>query len=250
MLPHRIIFCCLILPNLLFFAACVKILEEDEHDVLIVETEGVNKVAVRTSKNFINLNVYLKTDSNDFIRIEGEKMLIESFEYQKTENSISFDDKNKWSVRYGVAPQVNMFWHCSNKDSIICELSNTPINVYSMDTIDSDFFRLVLANSFGEADLAVNNRKTNLHISGAANFRVSGQTDVAVITVSGSALADASELIAKGLHLRHNSSNHCYVQVYGKMTVYINYFGNVYYSGHTTEIELTRTGKGQLLELN
>lgn len=89
----------------------------------------------------------------------------------------------------------------------------------------------------------------NLHY-GTADIRLNGEVDVCYVYGDGFGRIDNRDLVVSQVYVTNRSSNDIFLQATLRLGATIENIGNIYYRGDPPEIELQRTGSGQLIRMD
>jgi hypothetical protein len=153
---------------------------------------------------------------------------------------------NNWSRVY---KKINLEVHLSSFPRIDI---HQPVNLKTKGIFKGDNFTLIDFGKVSEVDVSldVNFCSITMSSDNSGYFKVKGKAQTADIWGWGSAYVLADSLIAQNCHVLHRGMADVYVNVTGKLSVDIEFTGNVYYTGNPSEIVIEKQlSSGKLIKL-
>lgn len=192
------------------------------------------------------INLFLKQDTFCSVRVEaGENLLSDIItEVKDSVLEIRNDNRCNWVRSY--KPVINVYvtfidiWHF-----MYYKGAGT---VTTEDTIFTDYFQLDDFEGTGSLNFILHTETSwlNLH-TGPADLTLRGVSDVCYLYSAGNGLADLRNFKTKGTYMTSKSTADCYVWTTEEVDAWIDYVGNVYYTGNPAKITYNYTGSGRLI---
>ncbi|HNW97353.1 MAG TPA: DUF2807 domain-containing protein [Bacteroidales bacterium] len=244
---NNIIYVLMLSITLILFTTCTK---EKRCDCL--KSTGDIVTEERTVAEFSQvrleskINLFLKQDTFNSIKIEAGENLLPDI-YTNVEDSVLVirnDNHCNWVRSY--KPKINVyltfkdFWHF-----IYYKGAGT---VITEDTIYTNFFQLDDNEGTGSLNflLHTNTSWFNIH-TGPADLTVKGVSGLNYLYTCGNGPADLRDFKTNLTYLTSKATANDYIWVTGELDAWIDYTGNVYYSGNPSKITYNYTGSGRLI---
>lgn len=185
--------------------------------------DTVNRVVVSCGEN---LQPYIKVEVvNDILYLKHEI-------------------KNNWSRKY---ERVKLQLHTKPFNRIYVY---KPAKIYTTQVFEAPTFVYVDFMKYSELDVNIN---VNYCVIGMSSdnfgqYFVKGHADKAELYGWGSCLVKADSLQTNYCYVLHRGMGNVFVNTTGQLDADIQFTGNVYYSGNPAQINLQRTGAGNLIK--
>lgn len=195
-----------------------------------------------------NINLYITEDTVFSLTVEAGSKLISSVTSKVNDNCLYLRNENRCNWARSFKNKVNVYLRCGRLQDIKCDHSSG--NVYSMDTLHSDYLQIDSWDASGVVDITIDTKTSwfNLH-TGAGDLAISGKSDECYLYSAGNGKADLLNLTNKNLYMNNKSTNNCFVNAVHILDVKIGYVGDVYYKGNPDTILTNITGSGRLIKL-
>jgi hypothetical protein len=191
--------------------------------------------------------VELRNDSVYSIQLTGKKSILERISFQVNGNILELHDRNsrQWMPGYPVVKLIISF-----PDISVISL-NAPGELFSSDTLKVNSLLLLSRGQLTEMDLTLKSSHLFL-VTGTDDFSyytLRGFSENTDLRVYGSAQLRAGGLKAENVSIRNISIGDCYIYAEKQLRVWLEHYGNVFYSGSPDEIIIeTMTSRGRLIE--
>jgi Protein of unknown function (DUF2807). len=160
--------------------------------------------------------------------------------------TLNHSEKYDWSREY---KHIQIELHLNFSPTVYI---HAPISLKTKGTIKGDNFTLIDFMKVSEVDVSVDVNSCGIYMSSDnfGYFKIKGRCNNADLWGWGSAIVRADSLLAKDCHIKHRGFNDVYVNVSGRLSVSLEYSGNVYYSGTPSEIIIeNQLSSGRLIKL-
>ncbi len=183
------------------------------------------------------LNVYIKKDSINKVKIVGNSNLITSVSTNIIDSILILEENNKCNFTRSYDNEIDIIVHTTNLEHVF---SYGPCNIYSIDTLD---FERLLIRIYGRV------AKTQLNVKCDHFFMeawqstgeafIEGETNFFHILNHGNTYIYAFGLDSKYAEIEHRSTGNIEVSASHKITIDLLDIGNLYYKGEP-EVEITK----------
>lgn len=192
------------------------------------------------------INLFLKQDTFYSIKVEAGENLLSEIITEVNDSILEIRNDNKCNWVRSFKPEINVYatftdiWHlmyykCSG-------------NVIMQDTVNVDFFQLDDFDGTGSLNFLLHTKTSWLNIhTGPADLNVKGVSDLNYLYVCGNGPSDLRDFKTNLAYITCKSTADNYVWVRDEMEVWIDYIGNVYYTGNPDKIKYNYTGSGRLI---
>lgn len=192
------------------------------------------------------INLFLKQDSFNSVRVEAGENLLSDIITEVNGSVLEIRNNNRCNWVRSYKPTINVYvtftdiWHF-----IYYKGAGT---VITEDTVFTDYFQLDDFEGTGNINFLLHTDISwfNLH-TGPADLTVKGVSDVCYLYSAGNGPSDLKYFKTNLAYITSKSTADSYVWVKGEMDVWIDYIGNVYYTGNPTKITYNYTGSGRLI---
>ncbi|MFH0865167.1 MAG: DUF2807 domain-containing protein [Bacteroidota bacterium] len=192
------------------------------------------------------INLFLKQDSFYSVRVEAGENLLSDIITEVNDSVLEIRNDNSCNWVRSYKPAINVYvtfidiWHFmyeKGAGTVIAE-----------DTIFTEYFQLDDFNGTGSINFLLHTDFSwfNLH-TGPADLTVKGVSDVCYLYSAGNGPADLRYFKTKGTYMTNKSTADCYVWTTDEIDAWIDYVGNVYYTGSPGKITYKYTGSGRLI---
>lgn len=194
-------------------------------------------------------NIYLKPDTLYKIIVEAPRAKLGNIVFEVNDSVLTLADRNgfKWNPAY-VIPSVTLCFPLLENISIAA-----PANIKSIGTIQQESLYIETARHTGLVELDVDVDWLSIITGNSVDsgiFIVSGRAAKASFWMRNSASLNALSLDAGFVRMINNTKGDSYVQVNQILRVVLNSYGNVYYTGNPTTIDIQeRSSTGNLFPL-
>jgi hypothetical protein len=193
-------------------------------------------------------DIELKTSPEFSIKLTGKKGILENISFQVNDGALMLTDGNsfRWLPDY---PRVRITISFPDINSLTL---NSPSNVISIDTLNVSDLSIASDGNIAEIDLTVKALSLSLRTSWTdfGSYTLRGHADNSNLTIFGSARLDALELQTNNATVRNSSIGNCYVNVIGRLRVWLGHYGNIYYLGTPEEILIeSMVSRGRLIQM-
>ena len=194
-------------------------------------------------------NIYLKPDTLYKIIVEAPSAMLGDIVFDVNEGVLTLSDKNgfKWNPAY-VTPSVTICFPVLEHISIAA-----PANIKTLGTIQQESLYILTTLHTGVVELDVDVDRLNIITGNSIDsgiFIISGRAANASFWMRNSASLNALSLDAGFVRMINNTKGDSYVQVNQTLRVVLNSYGNVYYTGNPTTIDIQeRSSTGNLYPL-
>ncbi len=184
------------------------------------------------------LNIYVKKDTINKVKVVGNKNLITSVNINIVDSILILGEDNKCNFTRSYSNEINIIVHTTDLKEIF---SFGPVNIYSIDTLD---FNRLLVRIYGrvaktELDVNCDHFFMEQWQSTGETF-IGGKTTFFHILNHGNTYIHAFDLDARYVQIEHRSTGDIELSASDKITVDFFDIGNVFYKGEP-EIEATNT---------
>lgn len=217
---------------------CLKSTGDDVSEYRIVD--NFNKLNLRN-----NVDIILYSDTTPFVRVTAGGQLISGIITEVDNHTLYIRNENKCNWVRSFSNKFTVEVGMRNPEKI--EIYDSG-NINCMDTIRTEEFFFESWNASGSIHLLFNNHKA--HISnniGRADFHAAGKSDVFFAYISDVATVDFSELKTELCYLTSKTTGECRVNVNKELQVYLEYTGDVYYTGNPYLVDKRGIGSGKLV---
>jgi Putative auto-transporter adhesin, head GIN domain len=214
------------------------------------DTGSITKTHIETGYiKTINFNgifdIYLVQDTVYYIDLEGGNKVLEYVQVQNADSVLSLYNTNSCSFLRDFK-KIGVYVHFSQLGLInITE----PCNIKSQNVITGNL-AIAVGSSIAEADLELNNENffiyTNKHTAGS--YLIKGHCTRCFLWPFYASKIDASNLLAKTMHVRSFSIGDCLVNVEDELFVEIHNSGNVIYKGSPVVQIDSLNGSGRVIK--
>jgi len=194
-------------------------------DIVLVQ-DTVNKALVTCGKN---LQSYVS------VGVENNVLMLDQ------------DTKFKWSRKY---ERIKLELHLTEAPTI---KADEPINLKSKGVLKGDKFILNNSAIVNEVDVNLDVRYCGIFMvsDNAGYFKIKGKCYSAYLEGWGSCQVRADSLVVSNdCYIEHRGMGDVYVNAVSLLSASIEFTGNVYYTGHPTQIIVNRKSTGQLINLD
>ena len=195
-------------------------------------------------KNSINLQLY--SDTIPFIQVTAGEHLVDGIITELQGNTLYIRNENRcnwvrsfendYTVKIGMPDIEHISYYGSGE-------------IRCMDTLHTKEFTFDSWNGSGSIYFLFNCEKTHINNNaGRTDIHVAGTSGVSFVYIHDTASLDADNLITGYTYIRNSSTGDCRIHVTKELGAEIDYLGNIYYQGDPYQIDLKRTGDGQLIK--
>lgn len=196
-----------------------------------------------------NINLYISIDSIYSLSVEAGGKLLSSVITEVKDSCLYLKNENKCNWVRSYKNKINVYISCKTLIEIMRNKASG--NVYTLDTIYSNLFQINSFNGGGEVNLKLVSKQSFFKIhTGPDDIIVNGRSENAYIYSSGNGLADLSNFSSNYAIVSTKSTNNCYIKANKELEVFIDYVGNIYYSGNPAIIKINTTGSGKLIKMD
>lgn len=191
-------------------------------------------------------DVYITQDSTFEVKIEAGANLQRLIKTKLNGDTLEIMNNNKCNIVRGYKNKIKVFVSAPYFKYI---LHNGIGEIKSLNTITQNELKVRIENS-GAVNLDINTNTFTGGVHGNGDLYLSGTTNNIFWNYFGTNYAYLSKLtITNYVFLSSNSLGHAYINAPPDlMDVVIKGSGNVYYTGNTSTINLTKYGKGNLIK--
>ncbi len=185
--------------------------------------DTINKVVVRCGEN---LHPYIKIEVvNDILYLKHEI-------------------KNNWSRKY---ERVKLELHTKPFGNFNVR---KPVRIYTNQVYKAPYFGFIDFMKYSELDINIDVEDCLIAMSSDnfGQFKVKGRASRAHLWGWGSCLVNADSLQTNYCYVLHRGMGNVFVNTTGQLDADIQFTGNVYYSGNPAQVNLQRTGSGNLIK--
>jgi hypothetical protein len=193
-------------------------------------------------------NVVLKNDTVFSVEFTGREDILKNVSLISPDNSLFIHDNNafKWLPDY---PRVTAT--ISFPDLNILNI-NSASRISSPDTLFVSGLTIMANAQLIEADLILHATAISL-VTGSDNYghyTLKGFAHTSLFNISGSAQLWAGDLETGRAQVENRSTGDCYVNVNNELRVWLEHYGNIYYTGSPDHLIIeSRTSRGNLIRI-
>jgi len=193
------------------------------------------------------LNVYVKQDTVNKVKVVGNKNLITSVSTNILDSILTLEEDNKCNFTRSYDNEINITVHTTNLKEIF---SFGPVNIYSIDTLAFDRLLVRIYGRVARTELDVKcNHFFMEHWQSTGEAFIGGKTKFFHILNHGNTYIHAFDLDSKYVQIEHRSTGDIELSASDKIAVDFFDIGNVYYKGEP-EIKATNNNSiGQIIKV-
>lgn len=191
-----------------------------------------------------SLNVHLKQDANNAVRVEADANLMQYIEVFSEGNTLIVRQKRGYNLRptkeiivYATAPGYK---HLSVSGSG---------NMYTDNEISSNDLLDLSVSGSGGAMLQLNTVDLNVKVSGSGSVTLKGKTQDMALSISGSGSVNAFDVASENVTVGVSGSGDAKVNPNKKLEVRVSGSGNVSYKGNPS-VDKSTSGSGDVTKVN
>ncbi len=232
--------------SLIVFSACEKILLNNPGKKITINKSITPFSGITISDIF---NVELKSDSAYSLSLSGHSDYLDNIYLVNNSGMLIISDQNKykWLADY---PRTKI---TIGFPKIYAMNLKAPVHLVSLDTLRLERFLLISWEKTSEIYLTLDSEYFEFWTTSFdfGYYEFKGKTKSFVLWQKGAGVVDARELESKFCQVHNYSVGNSYVNATNKLEVYLNSFGNIYYSGNPKEIVIVeQKNKGGLIRLS
>lgn len=193
------------------------------------------------------MNVYLTQGPQFEVKVEAGRNLQPLIKVERDGETLRVFNTNRCNWVRGYKHQINVYITAPYFKNI---LNNGVGPVESVNTITQDTLTCKTNNS-GDIRLTLNTNAVMCSAHGNGDIYLMGTTVALMNNYTGTNFLYAKDLtVTSYIYLHSLSIGHAYVKAptNGLMDIQIERAGNVYYTGNPSTINLTKNGKGELIQ--
>jgi hypothetical protein len=232
---------------LMIFVSCSK---EKQCDCLKstgnIITEERSVLPFNQIKIEDKINLFLKQDTFYSVKVEAGENLLSDIVSEVNDSILEIRNENRCNWIRSFKPEINVYVTFTDIWHLIYEKGAG--TVITEDTIFTDYFQLDDREGTGSLSFLLHTEKSwfNLH-TGPADLTVKGISPVCYLFSAGNGPADLRYFKTSATYLTSKSTSDCYIWATDELDVWIDYIGNVYYTGNPSNISHNYTGSGRLI---
>ena len=207
-------------------------------------TDSVNRVVVDGE-----FDIYLTSGSKSSLTLKAGRSVLPFIESSINQGVLKITDANQCEFFRDMGAPLEIYLTLPDLHEL--EFSSSG-KVMSKGVLTWDTLRLNCLNGAGLIDVSYKSKVTSVQVhSGAEEVRLHGSSNQLYCYVVGYGPLDAALAPAGYVHVVHLGSNKAKVAVTsnGLLIADIRYTGDVFYQGTPSEINLIKSGSGELIKL-
>ena len=203
---------------------------------------GFNKIYIED-----NINLYISIDSTYSLSIEAGSHIQSLIKTEVTDSCLYLKNENKCNWVRSYKKKINAYLTCKSIQDI--NYNSASGNIYTLDTIHSDFFQVDDYGGSGEINLLLVSKNSFFrNHTGPADIIVKGKSQNTYIYSAGNGLIDLKKYPSDYVVVSNFSTNNCFTNVNKELDVTIGSLGDIYYTGNPYSIKTNITGSGKLIK--
>ena len=194
-----------------------------------------------------NINLYISIGTSYSLSIEAGSHLQSLIKSEVTDSCLYLKNENKCNWVRSYKKKINAYITCKSIQDI--NYNSASGNIYTLDTIHSDFFQVDDFGGSGELNLLLVSKNSYFrNHTGPADIIVKGKSQNAYIYSAGNGLVDLKEYLSDYVVVNNFSTNNCFTNVNKELDATIGSLGDIYYTGNPNSIKSNITGSGKLIK--
>ena len=203
---------------------------------------GFNKIYLED-----NINLYISIGSIYSLSVEAGSHLQSLIKTDVSDSCLYLKNENKCNWVRSYKKKINVYITCKSIKDIKYDKASG--NIYTLDTIHSDFFQIDDYNGSGIINLLLVSKNSFFRIhTGPADIIVKGRAENTFVYSAGNGLPDLKEYSSDNVVVSSKSTNNCFVKASKALDVTIGYEGDVYYTGNPYSVKTNILGSGKLIK--
>jgi hypothetical protein len=192
------------------------------------------------------INLFLKQDTFYSIKVEAGENLLPDIITEVNDSILEIRNENRCNWVRSYKPEINVYVTFQNLWHLMYD--KCAGDVVMLDTVHVGIFQLDDMEGSGSLNFMLHTDVSwfNLH-TGPADLTVKGVSDVCYLYTCGNGPSDLSDFKTNLAYITSKSTADSRVWVRKEMDVWIDYIGNVYYTGSPYKITYNYTGSGRLI---
>lgn len=194
---------------------------------------------------FNNINLVLIPGSQQELRIEGGKNLLDAIKTEVSDSTLTIKSTLKCNWVRNYDREITVYATVAALRHIRYESSG---DVNCRGALQGDSLKVSVWGGGGSINMDVNVQKLTLEMHyGTVDFSCKGRSLITTIFSNSYGPFYCRDLVSNILYIRHNGTQHCYVHALHILEVEISSVGNIYYYGDPYQMKSNITGSGKLL---
>ncbi len=194
---------------------------------------------------FDNINIFIHFGETPKAEVEAGSNLLNLIETVVDGETLFIRNSNKCNWVRSFEVPINIHLTCTNLNEIVARGVG---NIETIDTINSDALLVEQWESSGTVKLRLNTSEVYLKSNtGPADFECSGSTDYLYAYSSSYGIFRLEELTSSDAFIWNKGTGDIYVNASNSLEIFLDYTGDVYYTGNPETLNITATNNGQAI---
>ena len=228
------------------FAGCNK---EDAWDLF--KTRGDQKEifmdlpSFQSIKIYNNVEVILRQDTCNRAHLIGWSNLLPKVSIAvNADGELCIEDHNKHNFARSYDNKTTIYLSFKEPVSSLFFYGNRSLT--NMDTLSLSSLLIIGEKAGGSIHLTLQTEWLTIGASGNVDITVCGESSTLALTYWGKAPFDFSQLMVNNAAIDHHGSNDVFINVRDIINASMFDYGNIYYKGNPSAVNVTRKGKGNV----
>jgi hypothetical protein len=197
-------------------------------------------------RDYIQIELYDSTET--FIEVTGPRNLLPDIKTDVSNGLLTIENKNTCNFVRSYKNKITVRIYAPSFPDI---QNYGTGDVKSINTITSTYFKIENRKAGGTITLDLNVDSAALYThTGVCDIKCKGTSTKTMLFNQGLGIIDARDLISTDSFVNNSSINNVYVNSNGYLFAFIQFSGNVYYTGTPNFIDTQIIGSGQVLEFD